>query len=149
MLNTYTELVYSLQVYIHVIAACVMWCAQTLRQDTPWLEVGTVWTEIGLNTLYYAKLWKRSNVVPSSNMGLMSSIRKYFFSCQIVDITLSNSCFLLGFFAIATRCLCLFTQGRSHRTCVLPHSLALIFSPAFLTVCNFFFFPFSFFPDLA
>lgn len=68
-------------------------------------------------------------------MGLMSSIRKSFFSCQMVDITLSDSCF----FAIATPCLCLFTEGRSHCTCVLPHSLALIFSPASLTVCNFFF----------
>lgn len=117
----------------NVVSSVLLW--QTLRQDTPWLEVGTVWTEIGLNTLYYSKLWKRNNVVPGSNMGLMSSIRKSFFSCQMVDITLSDSCF----FAIATPCLCLFTEGRGHCTCVLPHSLALIFSPASLTVCNFFF----------
>lgn len=55
--------------------------------------MGRVWTEIGLNTLYFAKLWERNSVVPSSNMGLMSSIRKSFFSCQMVDITLSDSCF--------------------------------------------------------
>lgn len=127
-----------------MVRSVLLW--QTLRQDTPWLEVGPVWTEIGLNTLYYAKLWKRNNV-PSSSMGLMSSIRKSFSSCQMVDITLSNSCFFCFFFTIATPCLCLFTQGRSHRTCVLPHSLALVFSPASVTVCNFFFFlPL---PDLA
>lgn len=96
-------------------------CSKSLQQETwrnvPWLEVATPSTKAGWNSSDFACLWGKMLLLPVEPLDWCHPLGSLFLNAGWIG-SHSHSCFL----AIATQRLCVFTEGRGHRTSTLSGS---------------------------